>query len=350
MYCFKCGQPLVDNAAFCSHCGAGQKQQGRQPVSPAFAPLVAEAPAATQAQWRPVSPPPAHIPPVQQPAASQPTGYSTPAATVPPAASPPVPVVWSSNARTGTSVRPRKNKTAVDILCGIIFLALGLLALGSYGVALFNILTEGGLRGLFPVFSSFSNLRFLSSLLSLGYIFGLIAGLLMALGGVFALLKGRGRKPAYAAIVLMLFTLLFDAVYLFLMNFWGHMPQSIGSAIVRSLYIYLFEVLFVLVPTVLLFFKRRAKKRLKAASAIAMPQGHGPVPVPASTELGNTPTKPIPGIATEKMAAPALTAMDMPLPVPAAILPSPNFMEKPLPAPTAAGPEEAPSAHINPNK
>ena len=204
----------------------------------------------------------------------------------------------------------------MDMICGVVFLALGIGALAIYGFAAAALMMGGGLNGMFPFLRDFSDIGFLSSLLSLGYIFGVAAGVLMTLGGVFALIGGRGRKPAYTAIVLMLFTLAFDVVYLLLMDMWGYLSLSIGQTIMRSFFIYAFEVVFVLVPTVLLMLKKRAKKRAHTTLVLQTDdnkrKGKGQLAPPVE------PTVPVPmedpagtGVKAE---ASLPTGMDVPLP------------------------------------
>lgn len=376
MYCYKCGNQLADNAAFCSHCGAAIAQTP-QPAAPAQP---------QQSQWQPVPPqqayqpaqgysagqapvpPPSQAPipaerkiytagqaqaPVQAaPVAAQPVAAPVaapqPAPAAPPPQSAPTPppveavspaaVGLDNSLYSGISVVPKRNKTTMDMICGVVFLLLGILCMGIYGFAVSSLLVEGGLEGMFPVLVSFSDVLFLSSLLSLGYVFALVAGLLMALGGVFALISGRGRKPAYTGIVLMLFTLAFDVIYLLLMDNWGYLGLPIAETVMRSFFIYAFEVVFVLVPTVLLMLKKQAKKRARTTLVLQADdknrKGKAQLTPPAPPRQEPEPVIPVP------QEEPEGTADKPEAKKPAEPEPTPVGMDVPLSPPSAA--QEAP--------
>lgn len=257
-------------------------------------PSQAQAPAGYPAPQQPPAPP---VPPApQQPpappmAAPQPAPeealhtappapvYQQPAPMPPPAAPsysmPPPPVAPPSLTASMPDYRGknRKNlKTGTDVFAGIVFLALGLIALCLFGFYAATLAAGGGMDGLFPLLNKANESTVGATVLSVGNLLGLVAGLLITVAGIMSLAVGKGKKPAYTAIVIMLFTILCDVIYLGLTYHWDLQHEPLLTVLARSGVIYAFEVLFVLLPTVILPFKKLAKKRLIASVAEAAKQ------------------------------------------------------------------------------
>ena len=246
MYCSSCGKPLPGQVSFCPSCGAAQQATSPSPSAP---PAGAMPPAAASA-----AAPFVQVQKAPSPAFSPPGTPSAP--------------------RPGVAPVSRSLKTGVDTLCGIVFLLLGLAAIGIFGFFTVNRILAQGFQSLFPIlFHTDDQALYVGNIcytiIYSGYILGTLAGLIMVLGGIFSLVNGKGKKPVYAAIVLMLFTLLCDVLSLMLMYSWSLVSGSLAEVLMSSLLIYVFEVAFVLLPTLLLPFKKMAKRRRKDAIAFS---------------------------------------------------------------------------------
>lgn len=176
----------------------------------------------------------------------------------------------------------RSLRTGTDVVCGIVFLLVGLATLGYFGYFFLTDLAPT-IQVVLDAFSLglWDNSFILYCLVLISYVLAILAGLLLTLGGIFSLVSGKGRKPAYAAIVLMLFTILSDIISLWLMTSWQLIPSFVDG-LLASWGVYAIEVVFVLLITILLPFKKVAKNRRKREILLASPAPANPVAPPAA--------------------------------------------------------------------
>ncbi len=181
-----------------------------------------------------------------------------------------------------TTISKRK-RTATDIWQSVLFVALGGILVAFFiglfaqtigpAIDVFRNLPEiGGLHQLVTV----ANSRFVMApllLSTVSYLMWSLAGIFLILGGILALLRGKGLAQASAAAVLMAFGLVADLTHIFILYYdsvagtgQAYTPAQAVNAYGQILYLQLaiFAVVFIL-----LALKRRSKRKLKFRQAAA---------------------------------------------------------------------------------
>ncbi|NLW79091.1 MAG: hypothetical protein GXY32_06740 [Ruminococcaceae bacterium] len=287
------------------------------------------------------------MPPPQQQWPQQQPRPAAPPQQVPPAApyyqQPPY-----QPAGRAAATRPlSKLRTSFDIICGIIFLVLGLGLLVYFIFSIVQSAEQIGLvyddlfSGLFGYYmSSDTAVYYILStfVVSITNVIWIVGAILLTLAGVFSLTSGRGRKPAIAALPFMLLGLVGDILTIVMIVTsapvaLGRPLDLWGEVIMPALLIYIVEIVAIAAVCVLLPLKKKAKKKAV--------QGQGPAPYPAAPPVYGQPVAP----AAVPPAAPTAAAAQPPV---NAASPAPSPAEPPVSAaqapPAAPEPPKAPEA------
>lgn len=263
MTCTNCGKTVQDGFAFCTYCGTAVAGQPSGTAAPAGAPPVG--PAATTPPPLATAPTPAQatVPPVPVPPATQPSKAPSPGKTV---------SLWP--------------KTGTDILCGFVFLFFGAASLAYFGWQLWEIWAPGAgmaaparssaltalMDGSPAAFMPNNPGNALFFLYTISLCFAAVGGLLLLVGGLAALVRGQGKKTAYAAVVCMLFCLLFGGLALaavhraLLPGGFATLTAAFGGLFLKNFWaVYALPIAAVVVVTILLPIKKHAKRRRLAA-------------------------------------------------------------------------------------
>lgn len=161
----------------------------------------------------------------------------------------------------------KKQRLKIDTASAIVFLVLGLLAVGIFGFFALRTFIGGGTQALFPIVSSTATSAVAVTVISIGTLLGILAGFLMLFAALFVFTQGRGNRLAGMATACMSFTLFFDALYHAIMYSSGMYENYKFSAIIQqSIVIYVFELLFILLGIVFPALRRSAQRKMEKAN------------------------------------------------------------------------------------
>ncbi len=286
MTCAACGGTIADSSVFCPLCGAMQaapaaaaQNTPMQQQTPAQT-LPVQPPAPTRAAPAPAMPmPPAapYAPPPAMPAPPYPMPSTAPYA--PPA--PAYPMPSTAPYAPAAAVPAPRIKTRADLVSGIVFIVLGLCAMGLYAFISYLFLS-----GILPrwdmVFAPYGFVDFftdpgariglLACIMALALVLGTVSALTLLCGGILSLINGRGRKPAYASVTLSILSLL-CFLTIFLLRLDSFFGADANPTDLRNFVLMITPALLVLVVgSVLLAVKRKAKRKAMRQLQNSAPQ------------------------------------------------------------------------------
>jgi hypothetical protein len=180
---------------------------------------------------------------------------------------------------------PRNPKTRFDTFCGFGFILMGLAAAVYFGYTAFGVIGDlsgaftqmGGLGG-FGVITPARNIFVILLAQTAGGLFGFAAGIILLLGGFSSLHSGRGKNSANTATVLMIFTLIWNAIGIWLKYLWGFIPAGTSplQVILTGWIVYTLEIAFVVFTFGMLAFKTQNKRWRRAALRAAYERDYAP--------------------------------------------------------------------------
>ncbi len=166
-------------------------------------------------------------------------------------------------------------KTKTDKVCGVVFLAFAVAGiifsvwqLGQTLDSFTTVFTQFDFYTSFvAIFSEDAVPNLPLALGAFGNTCVALAAILSAIAGVLALVRGHGRKPAYAATVFILFALLFHVTATITAFLRGELAfDALSSALFAALPLYIFDALFAFAGMILIPFKRVAKQKAMQAA------------------------------------------------------------------------------------
>lgn len=271
MYCSNCKASIADNSAFCPVCGATQYSQNYPPAQNAWPqqqpPPPPAAPYAPQQPWQPAPPRPVQS---YQGVPAQPQYANIP---------PHITV-------------PRRQKTGFGIVCGIIFVLLGLGAMAYYAYSLYITYTESISWDFAQFITGFVFGNAVNAIYVVSDILAFFCGLFLLFAGIFSLNSGRGRSPAVTALVFIITALLCDVAAIVLLD------QIYGiffdiNIVLKSWVIYAIKLGLIVLIGVLLPIKKAVKKRKRVAATAPVQYATAPMQYGAQPAEQTVPAAPI---------------------------------------------------------